>query len=1281
MDDYAGDLTKVTIKHPSLQNPIVVPPQKDLDPRQILDAIEKTLTSHEDLDAKDDMTVTVGAINLPSGEGRTHVTNLARDMHYKKSISVIRNSDSLCALRAVAVALCKLTLTTKEDFDDSTKDIPGDNTDRILICHKCSPSMYREVRKPDSPKSKVQLHMAERIAGMANLPLDRPVTIRDLDSVEEVLGVNLAVVSLESGNQFVRRPTHKNRRTVYLYHHEDHYDPIVSITGFFAQSYFCESCLQPYSNRSRHSCVTCCASCGSNDCILDEETECPDCNVICRSVDCMTRHKTAWGPQSFCDAYYRCTLCNKKMKANRRQLHTCGEYKCPSCEQYVQPGHLCYQRALPPASPAPAKLVFYDFETTQHEVIECTLGYSCQPEDDCPHCIEDVFCVACRTCRNCLSHSCGQTRHQPNLVVAHTVCPSCEGDVCRKCGSLCTNCTEPCPRCPLITRHVFHEARDFFVWLYDKRYKDFTCVAHNAKGFDAYFVLDYLVSQSVRPQRILFNGTKLMYMEVGKGLNLRFIDSLNFFPMKLAALPKAFGLQEMKKGYFPHKANLPRFWNYRGPYLDPSYYGADGMSPQERDDFLTWHASVQNKTFDFRKELVEYCDSDVDILKRACLKYRLLMLETVNVDPFTCVTVASVTNKVFKTKFLTETWSVTHADGCRDLATLKDGRWTLPDGWTEEDVTSRTFVSSPVAAVPPQGYVTGRQFSKNSILWLEWTALRRGIHVRHALNEQGEKKFGPYWVDGYDADGDEAFEYHGCFWHGCPVCYPDDRTRTKNPVTGQSMSELHFLTQKKEAYLRSCGLKVTVVWEHDFLERLRTDDKLRDFADTQDLQDRLEPRQAFYGGRTNALRLYSKVDDPLQIRYYDVTSLYPYVLKTQTFPVGHPQIVTRDFLPLDRYFGLAKVKILPPRGLYLPVLPHKVDGRLFFPLCATCAQTKNVGFCTCDDEDRALVGTWCTPEILKAVDKGYRVLRIYEVYHFSQNSNSLFGDYVDHFLKIKQEASDWPDWCRTDEDRRTYLDDYRAREGVALDPSQIAKNPGKRSLAKIKLNAFWGKFGQRTNFSTTTYCDESDLSRFFQTVTDPTQDIQDFHVVNDNLLLLKHRKKDYAVPFDKTGNVFLAAFTTCYGRLYLYDIMEPLNTRVLYHDTDSIIYVHDPRLFNPSLGDYLGDLTDECKGDHVVEFVSGGPKNYAYRTQSGKTVCKVRGFRLDYTTAKLINFDVLKDLVTAAPDRRVTTDVRQIARDPRTLTLYNRPHTKMYGLCYTKRNLLLSTGETLPFGY
>jgi hypothetical protein len=134
-----------------------------------------------------------------------------------------------------------------------------------------------------------------------------------------------------------------------------------------------------------------------------------------------------------------------------------------------------------------------------------------------------------------------------------------------------------------------------------------------------------------------------MSIKVESELGIRVIDSLNFLPMKLAALPKAFGLDALKKGDFPHYFNVAATQDYVGPYPDPSCYGVDGMKPEDRRSFLEWHGErvSSGAIFDFRKEILEYCRSDVDILKRACVSFRNLMMDVTStqeggkgVDPF-----------------------------------------------------------------------------------------------------------------------------------------------------------------------------------------------------------------------------------------------------------------------------------------------------------------------------------------------------------------------------------------------------------------------------------------------------------------------------------------------------------------------------------------------------------------------------------------------------------------------------------------------------------------------
>ena len=110
------------------------------------------------------------------------------------------------------------------------------------------------------------------------------------------------------------------------------------------------------------------------------------------------------------------------------------------------------------------------------------------------------------------------------------------------------------------------------------------------------------------------------------GLNIRFLDSLNFLPMPLAQLPKSFGLEELKKGFFPHFFNTPENQEVVLLHLpDIKYYDPDSMSKDRRNEFLDWYKIHQNDQFDFQKEMQEYCISDVDILLQACWKFRQLL--------------------------------------------------------------------------------------------------------------------------------------------------------------------------------------------------------------------------------------------------------------------------------------------------------------------------------------------------------------------------------------------------------------------------------------------------------------------------------------------------------------------------------------------------------------------------------------------------------------------------------------------------------------------------------
>ena len=81
---------------------------------------------------------------------------------------------------------------------------------------------------------------------------------------------------------------------------------------------------------------------------------------------------------------------------------------------------------------------------------------------------------------------------------------------------------------------------------------------------------------------------------------IRCIDSLAFFLCRLSDLSDTYSI-DTKKGYFPHKFNIPENQNYVGPMPDIEMYGPKNMYPTECKVFVKWYRSVKNETFDFKQ--------------------------------------------------------------------------------------------------------------------------------------------------------------------------------------------------------------------------------------------------------------------------------------------------------------------------------------------------------------------------------------------------------------------------------------------------------------------------------------------------------------------------------------------------------------------------------------------------------------------------------------------------------------------------------------------------------
>ena len=190
-------------------------------------------------------------------------------------------------------------------------------------------------------------------------------------------------------------------------------------------------------------------------------------------------------------------------------------------------------------------------------------------------------------------------------------------------------------------------------------------------------------------------------------------------------------------------------------------------------------------------------------------------------------------------------------------------------------------------------------------------------------------------VDGFYIDDGvkTVLEFNGCLHHG-HTCLDRD---TKHPLNGLTMEELYQKTLERRRYIENQGYDYVEKWECDFDAELKLNFKMKSFVSSLEIIPPLVPRDAFCGGRTNATRLFYEAGPGEKIKYVDFTSLYPYINKYGKYPIGHPTIITENFRDVSQYEGLVKCKVLPPRGLYHPVLPYKTCGHLMFPLCAACS--------------------------------------------------------------------------------------------------------------------------------------------------------------------------------------------------------------------------------------------------------------------------------------------------------------------------------------------------------
>jgi DNA polymerase type B, organellar and viral len=174
----------------------------------------------------------------------------------------------------------------------------------------------------------------------------------------------------------------------------------------------------------------------------------------------------------------------------------------------------------------------------------------------------------------------------------------------------------------------------------------------------------------------------------------------------------------------------------------------------------------------------------------------------------------------------------------------------------------------------------------------------------------------------------------------------------------------------------------------------------------------------------------------------------------------------------------------------------------------------------------------------------YKYLECYEFSKFFP-----FDDYVNTFYKIKSES-------------------------IGIE----------RFIAKSMLNNLYGFFGRSYQLIKTFFISNDIINDYLANTNDVIVNIDS----NENTTLIK--LIDTNENFQIKNNVAIASAITSYARIIMYPYL--LLNGVIYSDTDCI-FTTVP-LNNCLIGKSIGQFKDEMNGLIIKEFISLGPKRYAY---------------------------------------------------------------------------------------
>ena len=321
-------------------------------------------------------------------------------------------------------------------------------------------------------------------------------------------------------------------------------------------------------------------------------------------------------------------------------------------------------------------------------------------------------------------------------------------------------------------------------------------------------------------------------------------------------------------------------------------------------------------------------------------------------------------------------------------------------------------------------------------------------------------------------------------------------------------------------------------------------------------------KQIYFGGAVYVYKPSGK-----NVFYYDVNSLYAFIMRKTKMPVGLPTLLVGNNSLIETIvkdsnkFSFVEVDVFCPENLKVPLLLHKINNK-------TVAPTGKWR------------GVYTNIEINRAIELGYK-FKYRKCVHFE--CKNIFTAYVDFYYELKKNSD---------------------------------KNSSAYTIAKLMLNSLSGRFGMNPNLDQHVISKGNDINKLIEK-----------HTIK-NIIPLSFGKELITFSHDSglmddlpenqrnyNTNIAIAAAITAGARVYMsyFKNMEDIN--IYYSDTDSICT--DTPLDPKYVGGELGQFKLEHQFDEAV-FLA--PKVWGGKNKYYETV-KVKGLK------NPVKYDLLKTLL------------------------------------------------------